>query len=244
MISHPGEIQLDDLADFDIVFGASELWCRSVDRHVRRPAQVLLQCTDPDRFRPVEPDPARRHDVLMVGNARGMRPSVAAALDAGLMPTVFGGKWDALLPEGAWQGPYVANRDLATYYASAGVVLNDHWDEMARWGLLSNRLFDLTACGARVVSDEVAGLHEVFGDHVATFRTADEMRTQVARLLTESPEEQARRLEFAEVVRREHSFAARARSIAAAVTELVAERRAGAGERLVRSPAGAGDASA
>jgi GT2 family glycosyltransferase len=242
MISHPAEIQLDDLSDFDQVFGASELWCRRVDAYLPRPARLLLQCTDPERFRPVDPDASRRQEVLMVGNARGVRPAIDAALKAGLLPAVYGKKWSGLLPEGSWKGEYLPNRELASYYASAGVVLNDHWDEMAEWGLLSNRLFDLAACGARVVSDAVPGLHDVFGDLVATYESPDEMAVQVARLLAESPDDRTRRLELAETVRRDHSFTARAATISAAMTEILSARRgAGAsnGQVAVAQNAGA-----
>ena len=240
MISHPSEIALDDLSEFDLVFGASEIWCRRVDEYVRRPARLLLQCTDPARFRPVEPDAQYRHEVLMVGNARGMRRSVGAALSVGLMPAVFGMKWESLLPEEAWRGSYVPNRELAKYYSSAGVVLNDHWDEMVEWGLLSNRLFDLAACGARVVSDDVPGMREVFGDFVARFTSAEQLGDEVARLLAESPEQQERRLEFAQVVRREHSFAARASTISAAVADLLAERAGIEGDSSFRDLASGG----
>ena len=63
----------------------------------------------------------------------------------------------------------VANEDFGPLYCSAGVVLNDHHDDMRRDGFLSNRLFDATACAARVVSDEIDGVTEVFGDVVKTF---------------------------------------------------------------------------
>lgn len=224
MISHPSEIVPDDLADFDLVFGASEIWCRRVDQYLRRPARLLLQCTDPTRFRPVAADPAYRHEVLMVGNARGMRRSIEAALHAGLTPAVYGKKWESLLPDGVWRGSYIPNRELARYYSSAGVVLNDHWAEMAEWGMLSNRLFDLMACGARVVSDDVPGIQAVFGDYVARFTTPNELGVEVSRLLAESPQERDSRLAFAETVRREHSFAARAFSISNAVSDAIAER--------------------
>ena len=69
----------------------------------------------------------------------------------------------------------MANEDLGALYASAGVVLNDHWDDMRRDGFLANRLFDVTACAARLVTDEIDGLAEVFGDVVRTFHDEQEM---------------------------------------------------------------------
>ena len=77
--------------------------------------------------------------------------------------------------------------DLPATYRAAGVVLNDHWDEMRREGLLSNRLFDLAGCGARVVSDDVRGLRDVFGD-AFDLQHAAELGAAVATHLSESPE--------------------------------------------------------
>jgi O-antigen biosynthesis protein len=60
-------------------------------------------------------------------------------------------------------------------YRSAGVVLNDHWPDMAHNGFLSNRLFDAVAAGARVVSDDAVGIKEVFGESVAVYQTPSEL---------------------------------------------------------------------
>ena len=106
--------------------------------------------------------------------------SVASALETGIVPTVYGLRWEGLLPDGAWGGEYIPNEDLPATYRAAGVVLNDHWDDMRSEGLLSNRLFDLVACGARVVSDDVPGIRDVFGDAVLTFRTPTELAAAVA----------------------------------------------------------------
>ena len=42
-------------------------------------------------------------------------------------------------------------------------MLADHWDDMREHGFISNRIYDALACGAVVVSDDVAGLDGRFG---------------------------------------------------------------------------------
>ena len=64
---------------------------------------------------------------------------------------------------------HVPNAELAPLYASAGVVLNDHWPDMRRAGFVSNRVFDAVACGARVVTDDLAGIEELFPGSVRRF---------------------------------------------------------------------------
>ena len=175
VISHPDRVSARELVGYDLAFGASARWCKRVSRRRDRPVELLLQCTDDRRFHPVTPDPDVRHRLLAVANARGgqrptPRPAVAAALEAGVTPAVYGRRWEGLLPDGAWRGTYLPNADLPAVYAAAGAVLNDHWPDMREEGMLSNRLFDLTACNARVISDYLPEIADVFGDVVLTYR--------------------------------------------------------------------------
>lgn len=225
VISHPERVTRRELAGYDGVFAASTHLAERLSVDLGTPVRRLLQCTDARRFRPsLTAAGDREPEVLFVGNARGMRASVGAALEAGIVPSVYGVRWDGLLPDGAWRGEYVPNDELPQLYANAGVVLNDHWDDMRTEGLISNRLFDLTACGARVVSDDVAGLDELFGDSVLTFTTPEELAAGVATHLAETPERAAARMALSEHVRREHSFDARATELVDVARRLVAER--------------------
>jgi len=220
VISHPERVTATELSDYDLVFGASPRWCTEMTRQLGRPVTPLLQCTDHHRFHPVEPDRRRAHEVLVVANARGMRPSVRAALASGIVPSVYGLRWDGLVPEGAWQADYIPNDELAAVYCAAGVVLNDHWDDMRDQGILSNRLFDLAACDARVITDHLPEVAEVFGDSVVTFDEDTDLAPLVAAQLAETPERAQARRELGERVRREHTFDARAAHLAEAVTAL------------------------
>ena len=80
---------------------------------------------------------------------------------------------------------------------------------MRRDGFLANRLFDVTACAARLVTDEIAGLEETFGDVVRTFHDEQEMGPLLHDPETAFPDRAARR-RLAETVMREHSFDHRA----------------------------------
>jgi hypothetical protein len=227
VISHPERVSAAEMLDYDAVFGASRRWCERISPKLREPAEVLLQCTDHRRFFPVAPDRRRAHAVLAVANARGAkpfvaRPAVAAALEVGIVPSVYGVRWDGLLPEGAWKGEYLPNDQLPAVYAAAGVVLNDHWDDMRDEGLLSNRLFDLTACNARVISDDLPEIRNVFGDAVLTYTTPQEIPDLVTLHLEETPERCAAREQLGRHVREAHTFDARA----ATLSERVLQTRA------------------
>jgi spore maturation protein CgeB len=170
----------------------------------------LLQCTDPRLFNPDRAEPDTGPAVLFVGNSRDVyRKSVRSALAVGADIEVHGSDWERFLAPNLIASKVVANEDLGALYASAGVVLNDHWDDMRRDGFLANRLFDVTACAARLVTDEIDGLTEVFGDVVRTFHDEQEMGPLLASPATAFAPYDVRR-ELAETVMREHSFDHRA----------------------------------
>ena len=180
VISHPDAIDRDEVAAFDGVFVASDTYVDEAARRWARPVEPLLQATDPARFH-VAPDPDLATPLLFVGNSRGVRRRVVAdAIEAGLTPAIYGAGWDGLVPAELVHGTHIPNDQLGRYYASAEVVLADHWDDMRDRGFVANRLFDAVAAGACVVSDEVAGLDGLFGGAVRTYRDASDLADAVA----------------------------------------------------------------
>jgi O-antigen biosynthesis protein len=204
VISHPELVEPDEMADYDAVFAASTTWG---NENVR----PLLQATNTRRFTPEAASPDSGAGVLFVGSTRGeFRPAVHASLAAGVELTVYGVGWEAFLPPERIAGEFLANDLLPAAYASAGIVLNDHWREMADLGFLSNRLFDATATGTRVISDAANGLTDVFGSTVLTFRDAAELMELLGRPRDTGFPSREERLELAARVARDHSFDARA----------------------------------
>jgi spore maturation protein CgeB len=213
VISHPEAVTDEELRGQDRVFAASTVWAQQAGRRAGVEVLPLLQCTDPARFQPGAAEPDHGDPVLFVGNSRNVfRPVVRDLLAAGVDVAIYGDKWDRFLGPGKVRGRFVPNERLAAAYASAGVVLNDHWDDMRTEGFYSNRLFDAAACGARIVSDHIDGLEDLFGGLARTFRDGPEL----VRLVRAAPAgfpDGGRRLELAKHVAAEHSFDARARTL-------------------------------
>ncbi len=210
VISHPEDLDVTECDQFDLVLVASEPYAHHLRTQTNTPVEVLLQATDPDRFRP-RPG-AITHDVVVVAKSRDvMRPMVTDCLAAGIRPAIYGSGWEGLVDDGLIISDHVDNSDLPSIYSRAGVVLNDHWDTMRTWGFVSNRLFDVLACGTPVVSDPVSGLTDVFGDLVSTWGSPSELRQRVeAALAVDRAQfsEQARSL-----IEAHHTFGHRAEQL-------------------------------
>jgi len=210
IISHPDEITAAQLDGFDEIFAASVPWCDAASSRFGRQIRPLLQCTDPERFHPVGlPRGARR---VFVGTARGIaRPSVVEPIRAGLPIDVYGPDWTGWIPASSVVARSVPNDQLPAVYESADAVLNDHWPAMQREGFISNRLFDVVASGGRAISDEVAGIEQLFAGAVVTYATIPELLSLLRMDLDEVFPVQSRLREISSYVRRQHSFDSRAR---------------------------------
>lgn len=219
VISHPDDVNVSELRQgFDLVYSAGREWARQMSHESGRPVGTLLQATNTMRFRP-DGERLEGSGALFVGHTRGvLRPIVRDAIEIGADLRIFGTGWDAYVAEEYIAADLLPNQDLPAAYRGAGIVLNDHWSDMARLGFFSNRLFDAAAAGARVVSDPVEGLEDVFGPSVRTYRTPDELRL----LLDPAGDAWADPAEIATNAARiaeQHSFESRAKVLVADVLD-------------------------
>jgi hypothetical protein len=220
VISHPESLDIADCDAADLVLVASTPFADQLRTRTSTPVEVMHQATDPDRFCPGPPDPAFQHPVTVVAKTRGvMRPVVADALAAGIRPAIYGGGWRGLVDPSLVVSDHVDNDVLPAVYRSAGVVLNDHWDTMRAWGFVSNRLFDVLACGTPVISDDLPQIREVLGDTVPTYMSSDELGDLVRAALHASAEARALAASGREIVLAEHTFEHRARQLLALIEQ-------------------------
>jgi hypothetical protein len=212
IISHPARVSKRELRDFDTVFAASDSWSSMTTQRTGINVTALLQATNPNKFFPGVGESDTGDEILFVGNTRNVhRQIIKDCVEAGISPSVYGKGWDRFVSKELIKGTFVPNDEVAGMYRSAGFVLNDHWPDMAKHGFLSNRLFDAVAAGARVVSDDVAGINEIFGEAVAVYRTPSELAdlcSKANRDMWGSQDEISKRANHVGI---EHSFDQRAK---------------------------------
>jgi O-antigen biosynthesis protein len=224
-ISHPAELSGEECDGYDLVAVASPLFAEELRERTRTPIVVLEQATDAWVMYP-DPRPDSSHELVYVANSRGVLRPIAAELQQTKHDlAIWGSGWDGLIDTGRVVGEHVPNGELRHVYGSAGIVLNDHWEDMREHGYISNRIYDALACGTLVLSDDVPGLSERFGEAVAVYRSPEELHELVERLLAD-PAELRRCGELGRAtVLAGHTFAHRVDELLAIVAERVQEPR-------------------
>ncbi|CAK7262017.1 Glycosyltransferase 2-like domain-containing protein (plasmid) [Shinella sp. WSC3-e] len=221
VISHPDSVTPEEYNSYQGIFVASSSYSELLSALLGRQVQTLWQCTDPDRFMPFieqtttaggEGISVKANYGIFIGNSRReYRQIVRWAVDANLPLEVIGQDWEPYLNAERIIATNAPNKELAKLYGSAAFVLNDHWESMRDFGIVSNRIFDVLAAGGQLISDRMQSIETLFGDAVVCVSSADELKNAVAS--NKVTRNDAKRLSLAETVRKWHSFDDRAGAI-------------------------------
>lgn len=196
----------DEVRRADVIFTGS-LKKNKEYRKLGLESYFLPQFTRLDKFY-YAPKEEMRTTLLFIGNRwseEESRYSVEYALEFGFDIAVYGSGWkDVLTGENAslYKGYQIVNDDLKYYYSSADIVLNDTREDMKEAGFVSNRIFDVTACGGFIISDYIAEIEEIYGDSIPMYKNKKEFKALVEYYLAH-PDERRRKAEQAQKITRE-----------------------------------------
>lgn len=225
VISHPSRISNHELESFDAVFAASTKWATNKTKKSGISITPLLQATNPKKFNPDISAADSGDDLLFIGNSRHeFRQIIKDALSEGLRPTIYGRDWEQFISPDFIKSSFVPNNEIAAKYRSAGIVLNDHWSDMATNGFYSNRLFDAVASGARVISDEIDGVEDLFAGAVKTYKDAQDLGRLASKDFRKSWGTEDEIVERAKRIGAKHSFDERAKVLIETVNQLVSKK--------------------
>lgn len=155
----------------------------------------IPQFTRSDKFY-FAPEEHLKTKVLFIGNrweGKKMRKSVAYALENNIDVDIYGVGWENVLTGDKarlYKGLQIMGDGLRYYYSSADIVLNDTREDMIEAGFISNRIFDVTACGAFVISDYIPEIEEIYGDSVPMYKNSAEFKALIEYYLAHPGERQ------------------------------------------------------
>jgi len=90
-------------------------------------------------------------------------------------------------------------------YSGAGILLHQHSTSMRREGIVSTWLMEAGACGAAVISDELAGLSEIFGDAVAVCSGVEDLEVTTRALLADGDRRRAMGADLRRIIVERHT---------------------------------------
>lgn len=173
MMSCPQYITNEEIDDYDIILSCSKKFIQKYA--YKKNTFYLPQFTNTKRFF-YEEDKKYHSSILFVGNPHNnwFRPSVKYALRNNFDISIYGKYWEKYIDKRYIKGEYIDNNELHKYYSNADIVLNDTFDNMKKWGIISNRIFDATACKAFIISDYIPEIREFYGDNIPMYKNEKE----------------------------------------------------------------------
>ncbi len=217
-ISHPDDVSRAEYNLYDFVFFASEKMHRELAAEIKPGSNALLQCFDPEDMKYSEKVkmPA---DLLFVGNSRGVYRSILKdLLPTEFDLTVLGQEWENYPVSEYVKAPLLDHSLLGQAYHDAKIVLNDHWEDMKRNDLISNRIFDVLSVGGFVISDHLPVIDELFNGCVVMYETRDDLNEKIKYYLSHDEERKELGRKGQEIVMAHHTFDMRAKEIIAVLS--------------------------
>lgn len=212
-ISHPDLVSLEEYDDYDHVLVASDKWAEFLKTKVSVPVESMLQCTDPELFYP-EYSREYANELLFVCNGQGeIRKMIKDLLPTDKNFGLFGTKWVEFIPSKYIISSHIPNISLHKAYSSSKILLNDHRKDMRDKGFISNRIFDGFASGAFIISDEIIGAKEIFGDSLITYSNKKDIHEKLDYYLEHEEERRKIALKGRKIVLSKHTFTKRVNHI-------------------------------
>ena len=219
-ISHPADVSVDEYELYNYIFFASEHMQNMYKDKITVPSGVLQQCTDPDVMKSVE-NGEKTYELLFVGNSRHVfRRILKDLLPTNYKLTVYGRHWEEFPVQEYVVNDYIDNNVVGQAYHDAKILLNDHWDDMREYGIISNRIFDALSSGAFVISDDVPGLDELLDGSVVTYKSPEDLKEKIDYYMNHGEERNAKALAGQKIVLGKHTFANRVEEIINVINEL------------------------
>ncbi len=177
LYSHPDMISLNEMKKYDCVCTSSKNICEKINRD-KLPftnAYYIPQFTNTKKFHNKYNETFKTKVLFIANNIRKEREELLEFLLSKNAPvSVYGMRWDECSTPVNVISEVVDNNILNEYYSSADIVLNDTWIDMRENNIISNRIFDVTACKGFIISDYIPEIETIYGDSVPMFKTKEE----------------------------------------------------------------------
>lgn len=172
---------------YDIILTTSEISLQYAKRFTDpgKCLTVLRLAADTDIFKPGPSLPGYKSDISFVGNIFEVPREFTRkfTIEPGITFSLYGLMTDKNHAFRKYHRGKVSHGDITKIYNSSRIVLEDCTPMCQPWGCINSRTFEAMACGACVISNEVPGLNELFGDAIVTYKSRKDLSYRISWLL-------------------------------------------------------------
>ncbi len=205
-ISHPADITVDECNSYDFVFFASKRMQEHFKTGLTVPSDIMMQCADAQRMTAVDGNP-KEYELLFVGNSRHVyRQILKDLLPTPYQLSVYGRHWEKFPVQDYVVAKYFPNSKVGQAYHDAKILLNDHWDDMREYGIISNRIFDALHAGAFIISDHLPEIDSVFDGSVITYTDREDLAKKIDYYMQHDKERDTLAKKGQQIVVQQHTF--------------------------------------
>jgi len=214
--------------EYDIVMTTSEISLQ-YSRQFTDPKKclgVLRLAADASKFKPGPPVSKYEADISFVGNIFEVPREFSQKLTIppGISFKFYGKLENKRHRLNKYHRGEVTHSEIPRIYNSSKIILEDCTPMCKPWGCINSRTFEAMSCGACVISNEVPGLKELFGDRIITYRNREDLEEKITCLIQDKETrnkigERAR----AEIIKH-HTYKHRAREFRDILTSSLASK--------------------
>ena len=200
--------------EHDIILASSTRSKELIEERSAHVALLMPIATNPARFVPRDPAATPRYDAITTGNrwgeVRGVEDVLPALAATGRTVAAFGRGWETVPSMAPHAGGALPYDELPAVYASAAILVDDTATPTKPYGAVNSRVFDALATGTLVVTDNVLGARELFGDDLPAAGDAVEQAALVERWLADPEGRAVLAARLQATVLERHTYARRA----------------------------------
>jgi len=215
--------------DFDVYIPSSAASAEILTAAGVTVTDVIPLATNPARFYPRPHNAVYATDYATTCNYwKAARPGIE---EVQVMPgerfAIFGKGWDQVPRLARYNRGELPYAELPEVYSSSKIIIDETATPTLPYGAVNSRVFDATACGALVITNNTAGSQELFDGKLPTYRDSAEQRALLNRFLTDD----ALRTDTASSLRRmvleRHTYERRATDVITAARQSIDLTRVG-----------------
>ncbi|MDD5723238.1 MAG: glycosyltransferase [Syntrophales bacterium] len=200
--------------EYDIILTTSEISLQYAKRFTDpgKCLAVLRLAADTNIFTPGPCRPEYESDISFVGNIFEAPREFTRKLtiEPGITFSLYGQMTETGHPFRKYHRGKVSHGDIPMIYNSSRIVLEDCTPMCRPWGCINSRTFEAMACGACVVSNEVPGLKELFGDAIITYKSRKDLNSTISWLLRNGEKRKNIGIRAREKIVQQHTYKHRA----------------------------------